>query len=199
MQLEFDPMKPIFERALLASRVPRGAASWCAISVAWLCAAVVSATLFQNDWRLEALARANEDAYSISSRSDAARNVRAEPNLSASANFVSALPAVVDPDATIRFTSRLAQDQDVRISQMQSQSIATDAKKLGQAKFTLQLRGDYPNIKNVVIGLLAKFPGLTLQRLTVHHRDAVSGNPADKGSDEAALELIQFLRPAATS
>jgi len=82
---------------------------------------------------------------------------------------------------------------------MQSQSIATDAKKLGQAKFTLQLRGDYPHIKNVVIGLLARFPGLTLQRLTLHHRDAAPGNPVDKGSDEATLELIQFLRPAAMS
>ena len=82
---------------------------------------------------------------------------------------------------------------------MQSQTIAIDAKRSGQVKFTLQLRGDYVHIKNVVIGLLAKFPGLTLQRLTIHHRDASSGNPADKGSDEATLELIQFVRPAAMS
>ncbi len=189
----------MFGRALPPSHVLPRAAPWFAFAGAWLCAAALTIAFIQQNWRLSAVVRADEDVSSTSNRSNAARSVRAEPNPSASANFVSALPTVVDPDAAIRFTSRISQDQDVRISQMQSQSIATDAKKLGQAKFTLQLRGDYPNIKNVVIGLLAKFPGLTLQRLTIHHRDAAPGNPADKGSDEATLELIQFLRPVAMS
>lgn len=192
-------MTPIFERAFPASRLATGATGCYAISVSWLFAGLLTAAFIEQTWRLASSARANEDGDSISSRFNAAHSVRAEPSLGTSANFVSVLPALVNPDATIRFTSRIAQDQDVRISQMQSQSIATDAKKLGQAKFTLQLRGDYPHIKNVVIGLLAKFPGLTLQRLTLHHRDAAAGNPADKGNDEATLELIQFLRPAAMS
>ena len=109
------------------------------------------------------------------------------------------LSASVEPSKTIRFASRLALDQDVRIAQMQSEPIRTDDKKLGQAKFTLQLVGNYANIKNVVIGLLAKFPGMTLQHLTIRRRDASSGNPADKGSDEATLELIQYVRPATMS
>jgi hypothetical protein len=183
----------IFERRLPV------AAAWYALGVAWLFAAVLTVAFVQKSWRLAALARSDQASYSFSNRSDDPREVRAAPTLSAHADFVAALPSVIDPDATIRFTSRLAQDQDVRISQMQSQPMATDAKKLGQAKFTLQLRGDYPHIKNVVIGLLAKFPGLTLQRLTIHHRDAAPGNPADKGDDEASLELIQFVRPAAMS
>jgi len=190
-------MKSLFERALPAPRALPEAASWYAISAAWLCAAVLTAAFVLQNCHLAALARSHGEASSISNHSDDARNVHAARTLTAPADFVSALPSIVDPDATIRFTSRLAQDQDARISQMQAQSIATDAKKLGQAKFTLQLRGDYPRIKNVVIDLLAKFPGLTLQRLTIHHRDAASGNPADKGGDEATLELIQFLRPAA--
>ena len=132
------------------------------------------------------------------SRPDDLSQVLDASDLTERVDFISTLPRFTDPDTTIRFTSRLAQDQDVRVSQMQSEFVATDAKKLGQAKFTLQLRGDYRSIKNVLIGLLAKFPGLTLQRLTVHHRDAAPGSPTDKSSDEATLELLQFTRPAAT-
>ena len=189
-------MKPTSEQAFSALSALPGGVLWRAIYAEWLFAAVLILAFAQQNWHLAGLVRSNEAAASIPTRFDDVRNV---PIITAPADFVSVLPSLVDPDATIRFTSRLAQDQDVRISQMQSEPIAIDAKKLGQAKFTLELRGDYPHIKDVVIGLLAKFPGLTLQRLTIRHRDAASGNPADKGSDEANLELIQFLRPTATS
>ena len=192
-------MKTIRERTLRASRTLPNAASWYAISAAWLSAAVLTMLLVQQNLHLAALTRASDGANSIANISDEARNRGSTSTPAGTADFVSSLPTTIDPDATVRFTSRLAQDQSVRISQIQSQPIATDAKHLGQAKFTLQLRGDYPNIKNVLIGLLAKFPGLTLQHLTLHHRDAASGNSADKGSDEATLELIQFIRPAALS
>lgn len=175
------------------------ATPWFAISAAWFCAAVLTVVFVKQNWRLATLARLNEEAAAILNRPGDVLDVRNARTITAPADFVSALPTFADPDATIRFTSRLAQDQDVRIAQMQSESIATDAKKLGQAKFTMQLRGDYPHIKNVVIGLLAKFPGLTLQRLTIRHRDAASSNPGDNGSDEATLELIQFLCPVAIS
>ena len=167
--------------------------------MAWLCAAALTVALLPMNWRISA-ALANESSSSISNRSDETRSALDVPGPAAQrADFVSALPGLVDPGETIRFASRLAQDQDVRITQMQSESVGTDAKKLGQAKFTLQLVGDYANIKNVVIGLLAKFPGLALRHLTVRHRDASPGTPADKGSEEATLELIQYIRPATMS
>ena len=122
-------MRPILERTFPASRVPTGATGWYAISVAWLCAGLLTVAFIEQNWHLASLARSNEAPASISNRSHAlgVPDARAP---AAPVDFVSALPSVVDPDATIRFTSRLAQDQEVRISQMQSQSIATDAKKL---------------------------------------------------------------------
>jgi len=79
---------------------------------------------------------------------------------------------------------------------MQGETIKVGAKQLGQAKFTLQLRGDYRDIKLVISGLLSKLPGLTLQRLTLRHPDALDGNSTATGSDDASVELIQYLRPA---
>ena len=194
-------MRMPFQRALQTFRKLPVSASWFSVGAAWLGAAVLIATLAWQDWQLTAFARPTEGLVprpqQFGQSNDPSIGAVAS-GTSSQVDFVSTLPNSADPDATIRFTSRLAQDQDVRVSQMQSEFVATDAKKLGQTKFTLQLRGDYRNVKNVMIGLLAKFPGLTLQRLTVHHRDTTSGSPTDKGSDEATLELLQFARPAAT-
>lgn len=181
-------------------RFPPGTGSWFALYAAWLFAAVFTTTLAQQNERLAVSARSIEDEVSsTSNRSGHARDSQAAPLLVEPPDFVSALPRVVDSDATFRFATRLAQDQGVSISQMQSDFTATEANKLGQAKITLQMRGDYVRIKNVMIDLLAKFPGLTLQHLTIHHRDAAPGKSADTSSDEASLELIQYLRPAAIS
>ena len=192
-------MNPFYKRSSVAQRLPPRAASWFALYAAWLCAAVFTTAFLQQNTRLAVSARSVDAASSTSNRSvdprgSEAAALRAEPP-----DFVSALQRVADPDLTFRFAARLAHDQGIQISQMQSEFIATEANKLGQAKFTLQLRGDYVRIKNVMIDLLAKFPGLTLQHLTIHHRDAAPGNSADTSSDEASLELIQYLRPAATS
>ena len=176
-----------------------GIASWYAVSVLSLCAVVALTALALQDWRLAALKHAGSEPASISlPLADATQSRVASPSAEY-ADFTSTLPFQADPDTTLRFTSRLALDQEVRVLQMQSEAIALGANRLRQTKYTLQLRGKYRNIKNVAIGLLAKFPGLTLQRLVVHHRDAISGGPIDQWPDEASLELVQLLRPAATS
>ena len=177
-------------------------ASWYAFCAAWLFAIVLLIGLACQDWELFASARSADETFPKareSRQADDPSKVHAASGTSGQVDFVYTLPSTAEPDTTIRFTSKLAQDQDVRISQIQSEFVATDPKKLGQTKFTLQLRGDYPNIKNVVIGLLAKFPGLTLQRLTVHHRDNAAGTPPDKSNDEASIELLQFTQPTTPS
>lgn len=192
-------VKTPFGRQRPSLGVPLGQASWNAFSTMSLCGLVAAGALARGDWLLSDWRRPGDQSASISlPEADAAKSrvasAAAEP-----ADFVSMLPSNPDPDAIIRFTSHLALDQGVRVSQVQSETTTPGERKLGQAKYTLQLRGDYRNIKNVTIGLLAKFPGLTLQRLVIHHRDATSGGAADQGADEASLEFVQFLRPAATS
>ena len=194
-------MRTLLRHLLLPLRQLSGAASWYANGAAWLSAGLLLVVLTWQDWHLVVSVQSADQAMLKPrrlSRPDDLSQVLDPSVLTERVDFISTLPRFADPDATIRFTSRLAQNQDVRVSQMQSDFVATDAKKLGQTKFTLQLRGDYRNIKNVTIGLLAKFPGLTLQRLNVHHRDATSGSPTDKSSDESTLELLQYTRPAVT-
>lgn len=91
---------------------------------------------------------------------------------------------------------------------MQSEVLKTDSKALGQSRITLQLRGDYRDIKSVWIALLAKYPGLTLQRLTLRHHTEMQSVPspqaaavtlpsADRADDEATIEMIQYTQPPA--
>lgn len=192
-------VKTPFGRQRPSLGVPLGQASWNAFSTMSLCGLVAAGALARGDWLLSDLRHADDQSASISLPAADASKSRVAPAVAEPDDFVSTLPSDPDPDAIIRFTSRLALDQGVHVSQVQSETTTPGARKLGKARYTLQLGGDYRNIKNVTIGLLAKFPGLTLQRLVIHHRDATSGGPADQGSDEASLELVQFLRPAATS
>ena len=192
-------LKTPFGRQKPSLGTPVGAASWYAFSTMLLCALVAAGALARGDWLLFDLRHPDGQFASILLPAADATKSRVASAVAEPADFVSTLPSSPDPDAIIRFASRLALDQGVRVSQVQSETTASGATKLGQAKYTLQMRGDYRNIKNVAIDLLAKFPGLTLQRLVIHHRDAAPGGAADQGADEASLELVQFLRPAAAS
>ena len=123
-------------------------------------------------------------------------------------DFVSELPITSPADLQIRFAAKLASEQNLTVVQMQSEPLKSEFGSLGQSRITLQLRGDYRGIKNVWIALLSKYPGLTLQRLTVrHHADAVAApSPAattsplpsaDGADDEASIEMIQYTQPPA--
>ena len=177
----------------------RTAADRSIFAVVSICAVGLIFALALDDWKLAASDRWNASSRSEAGRIGGARRLEPASTSGAQPNFVATLPPTPNLDAIIRFTSRLARDQGVRVSQVQSETTASGASQLSQAKCTLQLRGDYRGIKNVTIGLLAKFPGLILQRLVIHHRDATSGSTADQSADEASLEFVQFLRPAATS
>ena len=122
--------------------------------------------------------------------------------------FVSELPVVSPGDLQIRYAAKLAHEQGASVLQMQSAALKTDPKGLGQSRITLQLRGDYRDIKNVWIALLAKYPGLTLQRLTLRHHTELKSVPspqaaavalpaADRADDEATIEMIQYTQPLA--
>lgn len=125
-------------------------------------------------------------------------------------DFVSELPITSPADLQIRFVAKLASEQNLDVVQMQSEPLKSEFGSLGQSRITLQLRGDYRGIKNVWIALLSKYPGLTLQRLTVrHHADAATAAapspaattsplpPADGADDEASIEMIQYTQPPA--
>ncbi len=124
-------------------------------------------------------------------------------------DFVSELPAESPNDAQIRYAAKLAHESHVVIVQMQAEPLKADPKTLGQSRLTLQLRGDYRDIKNVWIALIEKYPGLVLERMTIRHHDAMSSvtavpaaaeamalPPAEAADDEATLEMIQYTRPS---
>jgi hypothetical protein len=109
-------------------------------------------------------------------------------------DFVSELPSVAPSDQQIRYAARITHEQAVSIVQMQTESLKADSKGLGRSRITLQLRGDYRDVKNVWIALLAKYPGLVMERLNLrHHAD---GPPGDRADDEATVEMIQYTQPA---
>ena len=122
-------------------------------------------------------------------------------------DFVSELPITPPADLQIRFAAKLASEQNLTVVQMQSEPLKSEFGSLGQSRITLQLRGDYRGIKNVWIALLSKYPGLTLQRLTVrHHADAAAAPspaattsplPSADGDDEASIEMVQYTQPPA--
>jgi hypothetical protein len=124
--------------------------------------------------------------------------------------FVAELPLVAPSDPQIRYAAKLAHEQRVSIVQMQTEFLKADPKALGQSRITLQLRGDYRDIKNVWIALLAKYPGLVLERLNLrHHTDglpapaplptATALQSVDRADDEATIEMIQYTRPSETA
>lgn len=114
------------------------------------------------------------------------------------ADFVQDLPAAAPTDAQIRFAAKLARESQVDLQRMQSEPLHVDPRHLGQVRVTLQLRGDYRDEKALLGALLAKFPGLVLERLEIRHRgEAPGAKPGDvRSDDEATLELTQYIRPA---
>jgi hypothetical protein len=117
-----------------------------------------------------------------------------------SGDFVQELPTVAPTDAQIRFVAKLARESQVELLRMQSEPVHVDPQHLGQVRVTLQLRGDYRDEKALLGALLAKFPGLTLERLAIRHRgEAAGAKPGDtRSDDEVTLELTQYTRPVGT-
>ncbi len=109
----------------------------------------------------------------------------------------SALPTRIDPDGLTRLASKLAHEQGLSLLQMQSETLKVDTNHLTQRRSTLELRGDYASTKKLLIALLAKFPGLTLEHLTIrHHAGGAASDPASRSDDETRIELIQYARPS---
>ncbi len=126
--------------------------------------------------------------------------VRVRPSLEGTPDFTQDLPATAPTDTQIRFTAKLARELRIDLQRMQSEPSNVDARHLGRTRITLQLRGDYRDEKALLAGLLAKFPGLTLEHLSVRHRGDMAVPGAGQGEarpdDEATLELVQYTRPA---
>ena len=113
------------------------------------------------------------------------------------AGLAAEVPPIEDPDALPRFTSKIAHEQGIALLQMQSETLKTDNKHLGQRHSTLQLRGDYPSTKRLLIALLAKFPGLTLEHMTIRHRaSGAAPDSTSRSDDECTIELIQYSTPS---
>jgi len=150
------------------------------------------------------LGRAVRHEYQALSRAQAALDVQAGAGAGArrtvtgsasapevAADFTSELPAVAPTDQQMRFAARLAEEQHVVLGQMQYEAMHMEGAGLGRTRVLLQLRGDYRDVKSLVIALLHKYPGLTLERLTLRH----AGGPGTERPDEANVELVQYLRP----
>lgn len=71
---------------------------------------------------------------------------------------------------------------------------------LTQARIRFEVRGDYTAIKSFLIAALATFPGLTLERLSIHHNYArlpagASTSDAPGPDDNSTIEFIQYGSP----
>lgn len=110
-------------------------------------------------------------------------------------DFMRDLPAAAPSDLQLRFAAKLAQEVHVTIQQMQAEPLKTEPGHLGQTRLLLQLRGDYRDVKSMAIAMLEKYPGLTLEHMTIRDRTAtLAPARADRGDDEASLEMIQYVR-----
>jgi hypothetical protein len=158
-------------------------------SATWLATSLHEAEIA---WR--ALRRPAAPAQVVRSPASAAST---EP-AAGDADFVQELPVVAPTDAQIRFAAKLARESELDLQRMQAEPLHVDPGHLGQVRVTLQLRGDYRDEKALLGALLAKFPGLTLERLAVRHRgDGPGARAGDaRSDDEATFELTQYLRPA---
>lgn len=84
--------------------------------------------------------------------------------------------------------------------QLQSEPVNIAPVRPRKTRVRLQVRGDYVGTKAFVASLLADFPGLALEHLTIRHNLSVipgseSTAAARGGDDESAIELIQYSVP----
>lgn len=119
-------------------------------------------------------------------------------------DVVEDLPLVPESDSLTRFASKIAHELGLTLLQMQSESLKVEPNHLGQRRSTLQVRGDYLSTKKLLIALLAKFPGLTLEHWTIRHRagglpTTAAADVANRSDDESTIDLIQYSRPSRAS
>ena len=124
---------------------------------------------------------------------------RSSPAVGDSQDYTHTLPVTAPTDAEFRFASKLAREHGVRIVRMQAESLSGDSQRLAKIRLSIQLRGDYQDIKAVWTSMLEQFPGLALQRLAVKQRGAADAAEVDRGNEEATLDLVQYTRPAQAS
>ncbi len=111
-------------------------------------------------------------------------------------DFVHALPRAIDTDGLFRFVSLLSSEQGVRLVDLKTESPThSTTTSMGTVKCTLQLRGGYMEIKRILISVLAKYPGMTLEHVSLNRHDGPSGSPNAGGVEDASIELVQLLRP----
>jgi len=129
--------------------------------------------------------------------------VAPNPRDSSAASHEASTKAMIEArpfDELARFSTRIAHEQGLDLVRLQSEAISTSSAHLSQVRIRLQVRGDYAGTKALLISLLANFPGLTLEHLTLHHSLAASpigsATPASReADDESTIELIQYSMP----
>jgi len=103
-------------------------------------------------------------------------------------------------DDLVRFSAKIAHEQGVDVVRLQAEAVNTAPTRLSQARIHLQVRGDYAATKAFLISVLANFPGLTIERLTIHHNSmhgpaGSSTSSAPGPGDDSTIELIQYGMP----
>lgn len=140
----------------------------------------------------------------VASPAPASGAPRAQTSSARRDGLVDGLPPDQDSDALTRYLSKIAHEEGLALLQMQSENLKTDPRHLAQRRSTLEVRGDYLSTKRMLIAMLAKFPGLTLEHWAIRHRPsgAATNAPADAANrpdDESTIELIQYSRPSQAS
>ena len=111
------------------------------------------------------------------------------PLPSSSVQLASQLPAAKDVQNVLRDIVGWAKTHALRIESLEVQSTASTPQTWGHISIPMSVQAEYAPFKAWLGDLLARYPGLTVQTLTLHPQAASSGGPV-----EAQLTMQVFVR-----
>jgi hypothetical protein len=104
------------------------------------------------------------------------------------ADFTQTLPQSVAHEDVVRDTSRFAQKAGVQIASLTIQKQAATASELGTVQFTIAAKADYQAAKTWLAELLARYPSLALQSLSLR------AAPNEPARQEVRAVLLLFVK-----
>jgi hypothetical protein len=103
-------------------------------------------------------------------------------------SFVDALPSVQQTDEVARDIGRFAQTLGVQIASLFVQVRAPSAREVGKVQFNLAAQADYSSAKAWLAELLARYPSLSVQSLSIR------AQPNNAARQDIQLTLVLFVK-----
>lgn len=103
-------------------------------------------------------------------------------------DFAQRLPLVASIEPIVQELQRSSGANGVSFTSVSSASTEATVRSLGRLELEISLHGAYPKIKSVLAQTLDRFPGLIVQRVSLHRASGLTDL-------EGRLELILVTRP----